>query len=333
MNAKTNINKEEFYTTKKYKVELLNKLKGDNNYINERIDILKDDLRKGFSLYTRRNLERFIQCANDIDDFANQFVKLDIYYKNNNKYANSEDLFKILYGENLGAKKWIEKISKVQGENNVWYNHGGKFSPFKKGSVNYSEDAIEKAKNNRSYTTQIEYYIDKGMSLSQAKDALSKRQSTFSLEICIKKYGKEEGTKRWKERQVKWQNTLNSKSQEEIDDINRRKSSGIGRCLDRNIPGKLYYIRFYNDEIEFWKIGITSLTVSRRFNLSSFTHKYGLNYNIEFINKYDTIEEAYEKEQYILQSFNNKRITVNMNGFKTTETFSENVLKGFYETV
>lgn len=51
--------------------------------------------------------------------------------------------------------------------------------------------------------TRIQYFIDKGLTEDEAKITLKERQATFSLEKCIMKYGKIEGTKRWKERQIK----------------------------------------------------------------------------------------------------------------------------------
>lgn len=59
--------------------------------------------------------------------------------------------------------------------------------------------------------TNIEYYINRGMSEEEAKQALHNRQSTFSLEKCIKKYGSEKGKLVWQERQDKWITTLYNK--------------------------------------------------------------------------------------------------------------------------
>ena len=42
----------------------------------------------------------------------------------------------------------------------------------------------------------------------KAKQKLKERQQTFTLEHCIKKYGEEEGKKRFEARQVKWQKSL-----------------------------------------------------------------------------------------------------------------------------
>ena len=191
-------------------------------------------------------------------------------------------------------------------------------------SDKYTSDEIQQLKG---YPNSIEYWLDKGFSIEESKLKLKEKQSTFSLDKCIKKYGEVKGTEIWHQRQTKWQNTLKSKPQDEIDDINRRKSSGIGKYLDRTLPGKLYYIHFYNEEIEFWKIGITSRSINDRFNLSVFKEKYNLNYNIEFINDLETIQDAYYQEQYILNKFNSNRITINYNGFCTTECFDSNILK------
>lgn len=326
--------KSDFYSDKKYKIELLEKFKGSSNYKDNLINELKKDLENGFTLYTKRNLERFLKCYDDICDFAEQFVKLDDYYSKNNKYANSEELFCILYGEKLGKEKWAKKKSKIQGENNPWFNHGGKLSPFKKGSVNYSEESIKKASKNRSYNTTIDYYINKGYSKEEAILKLKERQTTFSLKKCIEKYGKNKGLEVWRKRQEKWQNTLKSKSQEEIDDINKRKSSGIGQYLDRSIKGSLYYIYFYTDHSEFWKIGITSKSINERFNLDKLSNDFNIHHKILFLNEYESIQRAYNEEQFILAKFNNKRIIVDIDGLYTTEAFNEDVLKEFYnETI
>jgi hypothetical protein len=73
-----------------------------------------------------------------------------------------------------------------------------------------------------------EYWILRGFSEEEAKQLISELQITFSLEKCIDKYGFEEGTERWKERQKKWQNTLNSKPIEEREKINKKKKPIIG---------------------------------------------------------------------------------------------------------
>ena len=51
--------------------------------------------------------------------------------------------------------------------------------------------------------------------LEEAQEKLKERQITFSLQICIDKYGEEIGLIKWQERQDKWQKTLDAKSPEE----------------------------------------------------------------------------------------------------------------------
>lgn len=60
------------------------------------------------------------------------------------------------------------------------------------------------ALSDREFTTQLEYYIDRGFNEEQSLLLLKERQRTFSKEICIKKYGEELGLIKWQERQEKW---------------------------------------------------------------------------------------------------------------------------------
>lgn len=100
---------------------------------------------------------------------------------------------------------------RIKGDKNPAYQHGGKYSPFSEKYI-YGTEKIEetktKARENKTKdkdTTQIEYWLKKtDGNLEEAKTLLSQRQSTFSLEKCIDKYGKENGTQIWLDRQEKW---------------------------------------------------------------------------------------------------------------------------------
>jgi very-short-patch-repair endonuclease len=92
--------------------------------------------------------------------------------------------------------------------------------------------------------TTIHYWIAKGYSEAEAKDAVSKRQSTFSLEKCIEKYGDEEGRKIWQNRQDRWMKTMSSKSEDEIVDIHRRKMSTGGGVSKESMKRCMKYISF-----------------------------------------------------------------------------------------
>lgn len=62
--------------------------------------------------------------------------------------------------------------------------------------------------DNGGYNTTIEYYLNKGMTEIEARNALHDRQVTFSLEKCIERYGEDEGVKKFLKRQQKWLKSL-----------------------------------------------------------------------------------------------------------------------------
>jgi hypothetical protein len=330
MTAETKL-KQRYYSNKKFKTNL-DKYYSDDKKINKMLDVLKEDLKKGFYLFTKRNLERFI-LNKDITDFALQFIRLEHYYNSHNKYSNTNELYKIFYGTELGNLRWNEKIDKMKGDKNPGFNHGGRLSPWKKGSINYSEESLKKAQENRSYTTRLSYYQDKGYSDEEAGLLLKERQTTFSMKKCIEKFGEDEGLLVFNKRQEKWQNTLKAKSPEEIDDINKRKSSGIGRYLDRNIAGNLYYIHFFSNEFDFWKVGITSKNIEERFNFDVLVHKHQIYYELLIFKECKNIQDAYKEEQYILSKFFKNRIIIDIEGFYTTEAFNIDVLEGVYDEI
>lgn len=299
------------------------KFKTDDEKLNEKLKELQNVMLCGFNLYNKTQLQYFIEGYNNINSFVEQFIKLNEYYKTHSKSSMTIENYKLRYGETLGIIKYNEQQSK-----NPFRNHMGRLGPFKKGSVNYSEDAVTKANKNRTYNTRLDYWLNKGYSLEESKQRLKERQSTFSLEKCIKKYGEDKGKEVWINRQKRWHNTLKSKPLEEINRINMSKSNGLGNI------GKgecyLYYIKFYNNETEFWKIGITSKTLEQRFKLKLLEYHYNLKYKVLFLNKLNTVDEAYYQEQYILEAFKEYRVYTDYNGFRTTETFSRDVLGGFY---
>lgn len=72
--------------------------------------------------------------------------------------------------------------------------------------------------------TTIEFFLKKTQGdLGKARELQSNSQKRFSKKICIQKYGEKEGLLIWKKRQIQWQNTLSSKSKEEIERINKLK--------------------------------------------------------------------------------------------------------------
>ena len=118
-------------------------------------------------------------------------------------------------------------------EKNPYYQHDGTISVFSKdykGYVGLSEEEkekiiykIEKHDMVGRNVNQKEYWIKRGYSENDAIIEAKKHINVFSLEKCIERYGVENGTKRFRERQIKWQQTLKSKPLEEQMRINHSK--------------------------------------------------------------------------------------------------------------
>lgn len=124
-------------------------------------------------------------------------------------------------GKHMKTEKYKKMFSeKIKGENNP--NHKNKTteeerksrSPFSLEFSKYTNEEerivfIKKALKDRISTTNINYYLNQGMSLEESKIKLSDRQRTFTLEKCIERYGEEQGLIIFTNRQEKWQKSLN----------------------------------------------------------------------------------------------------------------------------
>ena len=82
--------------------------------------------------------------------------------------------------------------------------------------------------------TNIEYYLNQGMSEEDAKKALHDRQATFSLYKCIEKYGEEKGLEIFNNRQKIWNKKLQNKFKQ-----GKYVQSPIANKLFSNIKDKL----------------------------------------------------------------------------------------------
>lgn len=86
-----------------------------------------------------------------------------------------------------------------------------------------SNIAVKTMAENDSFWNRKEYWLKRGFSEEEAKKIVSEKQSTFSKEKCIEKYGEEVGLRVWSERQNKWMNTMDSKPEEEKLEILKKK--------------------------------------------------------------------------------------------------------------
>lgn len=202
----------------------------------------------------------------------------------------------------------------MKGENNPGFKHGGKLSAFSDKFIGETtkEEAIAKMKKTKNdnldkQNTKIEYYLAQGYDENEALEKLSERQTTFSLKKCIKKYGEKEGRKRWLERQEKWLNTLNSKSEEEKLEINRKKYPNIGRIskaeqeifdiLKEEIPGITRQKPLLNEDNKWFYYDICYNNKIIEYH-GDYWHANPLIYNLDHIfkrnNKNITAEHIWE---------------------------------------
>ena len=165
-----------------------------------------------------------------------------LYIENNKKNSLNGKIegFIERYGEIEGAKRYNASCdSKKHNYENYqkWYGEEAddkweKFIELQKSNSTkeflqdkWGDDYELKSKS-RS-TTSKEYWIEKGFSEEESEEKVSERQRTFTKEKCIDNFGGVEGLRIWQERQDKWQSTLNSKSVEEIEHINKKKSKTV----------------------------------------------------------------------------------------------------------
>lgn len=221
--------------------EILKKVKKNyraaiSRLLNRYNDNTKYDIRYWYSIYKD---EKPIE---EILHFRKRFAKHSKYWDSDYSFNFKKDklleIQRIILNSNENIESLFGKVSSQFSEN-YWLFRGyskeeAKIKVSHIQSKNKLEDFIERhgkegqERFNYAYrpetrTTNIEYWIKKGYTKEESKELLKDRQSTFSLEKCIQNHGEEQGIKVFNKRQDKWQNTLNSKSQEEIDYINSKK--------------------------------------------------------------------------------------------------------------
>ena len=232
----------------------------------------------------------------------------------------------IITGNDLPFSNMTKDFWKIRGYNNPEEI----ISALQKKNSNKKSEKYTLDDFRRSSIRCKEYWIDKGYSKEQAIQEVSKIQNTFSLEKCIEKHGKVVGKEIFEKRQEKWQNTLKSKSKEEIDAINRKKGTKAGsdepnfgsysfERFQKNPElalkeGYLYYIKFINDKKEIYKIGITT-------NLYSRVRRF--HGDIIWAQKSNLLD-CFSKEQFLLEKYKKYRISI---PGVSTELFNTNILE------
>lgn len=160
----------------------------------------------------------------------------------------------------------------------------------------------------------IEYFLEKGLTSEEAQKELTKNQTTFSLKICIEKYG-EEGQRVYNKRQQKWKDSMDYTSFK-TNRTGKYNETFFKKYPDKaNETGYLYYFSFIFEENTYYKIGITK-DINRRMRYFSYL-------NPEIISiKENTLQEVYREEAIILKE--NKEIRVTLKGI-SSELFTKDI--------
>jgi very-short-patch-repair endonuclease len=212
---------------------------------------------------------KFSHPGKTIENYKKEFLLSSICTEKDSKNVS------ISSGKHMKEEKYRKMFSEmVKGDKNPVHHSNmseqkrKELSPFsqefykKRGLFEADYKKFLISVKNREFDTTLEYYLKRGFSKDEARDKLKERQTTFSKDICIKKYGEEKGIERWKERQKKWL-------------LNYKKSnySKISQILFKSIHGRIaedfnqiYYATILNNNInnEF-KLDLSEKVISPDF--------------------------------------------------------------------
>ena len=156
------------------------------------------------------------------------------------------------------------------------------------------------------HSTRIEYWLAKGFNEEEAKQKLKERQQTFTLEHCIKKYGEEEGKKRFEARQVKWQKSLKERFKTE-------GTNNIPQSIFANNIISILKDKFKNIEQEF-NLGRYSFDLRLNNKFIEFNGDYW-HMNPNLYNENDVNKTTKKIAKDIWESDGNKIKYANKNGY------------------
>lgn len=303
--------------------------------------------------YITRVIRKFYEYNDSDKDISKRIILLFEYTRLNGSKINL-DKFKIYYPINYDIKYkeyCLNKTKKFKNRIEYWQSEGFSYEQAVEKVKEYQTRSVEdyilkygEAEGKKRYEdvkksfgkpNQIQYWISKGMTELEAKNYISKKQSTFSLEKCIEKYGEAEGLKIFNARQNKWQTTLKSKSEEEIKNINIKK----GRDSEGNFHESwhkrvkiddefanskcyFYFIKLYNDDEVFYKFGITKNKLYQRFSSVNKYYRIQKLYIIE--GNYKTSTQI---EKHFLEKTKNNIYTSKNLRSRETRIFNETELK------
>ena len=180
-----------------------------------------------------KNIAFMIQ--NDVINYYGRLKRLKTL-KKEGKYSTSLYAYFLRYGKKKYMETYLQKkdkhIRNLPNQIDYWLRKGYSEEEAKeeisKFNTNVSKYSAEKIRGHSEYSCRSKkYWLRKGYSEEEAKEEIKRICGVGSKEQFIKRYGETEGLKKWEERQIKWQNTLNLKSDEEKILINKKKNHTI----------------------------------------------------------------------------------------------------------
>jgi hypothetical protein len=211
------------------------------------------------------------------------------------------------------VEHWIEKYGEDIGRK--------KYETFKENKIQNGKKSVKVRLENdpdtfiNSSIRRPEYWIRQGYTEEEAKIIISQKQSR-SLEFYISKYGEEEGTKRWKEKNQKWYETF-YESGKDLDFVNekRRLNAHVGYYTKKTVKEQdklnFYLITLNDKNNQIVKYGLTKQdNITKRWKVS-------LKYNIilfKQMNAYEAIDLENEFHKMFKKTYSPTII-------KTTECF------------
>lgn len=197
------------------------------------------------SIYTKQ-IKSFISMLDGVKDITkndiNNFLINVLPFKlKNPKICNSRNLADLVGLTSDERNAVYDKMVEI----NPFTGHGSELSAFSNefnGYIGLSDDVIgQRIADAKQYDrddrsqSQYKYWMGKGYSEDDAKLKVSEVQKTFSLDICIEKYGTIEGTKRWKDRQSKWLKSIDTPEIQQVMEDGRIKGYHVSMIKNGNV--------------------------------------------------------------------------------------------------
>ena len=245
---------------------------------------------------------------------------------------NQEDAIKLHDDRQLNiSSKYKEKIKELLLENpnftkeksrgcvEYWLKRGYSLEEAKIESYKVNRNMIDKSQLYRKEhpeefldvnPTQLAYWIKKGYREEDALLKLKERQTTFSLEKCIEKYGEEEGLNRWKNRQEKW---MKNYKKNNFSKISQELFWSIYNLINDEYKKEIYFATINNNILDItlsWANTNTGNTLPNDMRKYGLTLKVSGNTNISDIIIYGGTGSTYNKNY----STNTALINLNWNG-------------------